>query len=87
MSFTLQGVTFLDTSSHLVSLMLIFHIQNFETFNSRYNNHLFHNLTFRGTCIVIYSYNKSQRDALFLDCMWQRNLHVSDSLTVHHQEF
>ena len=24
------------------------------------------NLTFRGTCIVTYSYNKSQRDALFL---------------------
>jgi hypothetical protein len=25
------------------------------------------NLTFRGTCIVTYSYNKSQRDALFLN--------------------
>jgi len=25
-----------------------------------------HNLTFRGLCIVIYSYNKSQGDALFL---------------------
>jgi len=24
------------------------------------------NLTFRGPCIVIYSYNESQRDALFL---------------------
>ena len=24
------------------------------------------NLAFRGPCIVIYSYNKSQRDALFL---------------------
>ena len=24
------------------------------------------NLTFRGLCIVIYSYNKSQQDALFL---------------------
>ena len=24
------------------------------------------NLTFRGPCIVIYSYNKSQQDALFL---------------------
>jgi len=24
------------------------------------------NLTFRGPCVVIYSYNKSQRDALFL---------------------
>jgi len=25
------------------------------------------NVTFRGPCIVIYSYNKSQQDALFLD--------------------
>jgi len=25
-----------------------------------------HSLTFRGPCIVIYSYNKSQRDALYL---------------------
>ena len=25
------------------------------------------NLTFRGPCIVIYSYNKSQQDALFLN--------------------
>jgi len=28
---------------------------------------MLHNLTFRGPCIVIYSYNKSQRDALFLN--------------------
>jgi len=27
-------------------------------------------LTFRGPCIVIYSYNKSQRDALFLNFIW-----------------
>jgi len=27
------------------------------------------NLTFRGPCIVIYSYNKNQRDALFLKFM------------------
>ena len=30
----------------------------------------FSNLTFRGSCIVIYSYNKSQRDALFLKFIW-----------------
>jgi hypothetical protein len=28
------------------------------------------NLTFRGPCIVIYSYNESQRDALFLKFIW-----------------
>jgi hypothetical protein len=28
------------------------------------------NLTFRGPCIMIYSYNKSQRDALFLSFTW-----------------
>ena len=27
-------------------------------------------LTFRGPCIMIYSYNKSQRDALFLNFIW-----------------
>jgi len=30
-------------------------------------------LTFRGPCIVIYSYNKSQRDALFLNFILVRN--------------
>jgi hypothetical protein len=28
------------------------------------------NLTMRGPCIVMYSYNKSQRDALFLKFIW-----------------
>jgi len=28
------------------------------------------NLTFRVPCIVIYSYNKSQKDALFLNFIW-----------------
>jgi len=27
-------------------------------------------LTFRGPCIVMYSYNGSQRDALFLKFIW-----------------
>jgi len=31
------------------------------------------NLTFRGPCIVIYSYNKSQRAALFLDFILVKN--------------
>jgi len=44
------------------------------------------NLTFRGPCIVIYSYNKSQQDAVFLNFILVKNLHVSDGLTVHHQE-
>jgi len=30
------------------------------------NKHNSMHFTFRGQCIVIYSYNKSQRDALFL---------------------
>ena len=45
------------------------------------------NLTFRGPCIVIYSYNESQRDALFLRFISQSTLHVSDMSTVHHQEY
>jgi len=32
-----------------------------------------YNLTFRGPCIVIYSYNKSQCDALFLKCILVKN--------------
>ena len=39
-------------------------------------------LTFRGPCIVIYSYDESQRDALFL-----RFICVPDMSTVLHQEY
>jgi hypothetical protein len=49
-------------------------------------NITFLNLTFRGPCIVIYSYNKSQRDALFLKFILIKTLYVSDRFTVHHQE-
>ena len=35
---------------------------------------------------MVYSYNKSQQDALFLNFILERTLHVSDSLNVHHQE-
>jgi len=34
------------------------------------------NLTFRGRCIVIYSYNKSQRAALFLKFTFDKELYV-----------
>ena len=34
------------------------------------------NLTLNGPCIVIYSYNESQRDAPFLKFIWQSTLHV-----------
>jgi hypothetical protein len=34
-----------------------------------------------------YSYNKNQRDALFIRFVWYGTLHVSDTFTVHHQEF
>ena len=36
---------------------------------------------------MIYSYNKSQRDALISQtCFWNRSLHVSGRFSVHHQE-
>jgi len=36
---------------------------------------------------VIYSYKKNQRDVLISQIyFWIRTLHVSDSLSVHHQE-
>jgi len=44
-------------------------------------------LTFRGPCIMIYSYNKSRWVALFLKFIWSSTLHVSDRSTVHHQEY
>ena len=70
MGFTLQVVPFYDTLTYPVSHMLISHIQNFGTFNLQYNNHLLHNLTFTGPCIVINSYNERQGDALFLYFIW-----------------
>jgi len=36
---------------------------------------------------MIYSYNESQQDALFLKFFWENTLHVSDKSTVHHQEY
>ena len=41
-----------------------------------------HSLTFRGPCIVIYSYNKSQRDALFLKFILIKNSTWSSILTL-----
>ena len=35
----------------------------------------------------MYSYNERQRDALFLNFFLISTLHVSDSSTVHHQEY
>jgi len=44
-------------------------------------------LTFKGPCILICSYNERQPDALFLKFILQSTLHVSDMSTVHHQEY
>ena len=45
------------------------------------------NLTFRGTCVVTYCYNKSQQDALNSQIyFWNKTLHVSDRFSVNHQE-
>ena len=44
-------------------------------------------LTSIGPCIVIYSYNKMWSDALISQTyFWNKNLHVSDRSSVHHQE-
>jgi len=40
--------------------------------SSEYAQHL----TFRGPCIVIYSYNKSQQDALFLKFIFDKGLYM-----------
>jgi hypothetical protein len=44
-------------------------------------------LTFIVPCIVIYSYNKTQRDALISQIYFKNTpLHVSGTFTAHHQE-
>jgi len=51
------------------------------------HNNIF-NLTFRWPCIVINSYNKNQLGVLISQIyFWNKSLHVSDSSSVHHQEF
>jgi hypothetical protein len=47
------------------------------------------NLTFIGPCIVIYFYSKTNKMHQFLKFIlfWNTTLHVSDGLSVHHQEF
>jgi len=54
----------------LVTYEYLFKSKDFKTHN------LFINLTFRGPCIVIYSYNKSQRDALFLELIFDKELYM-----------
>jgi len=45
-------------------------------------------LTYRWPCIVINSYNKNQLDALIPQIyFWNKTIHVSDTSSVHHQEF
>jgi len=50
---------------------------------------LFADLTFIGPCIVIYFYSKTNQrhQCLKFILIWNNNLHVSDGLSVHHQEF
>ena len=49
------------------------------------------NLTFIGSYIVIYFYTKNQLDAplyeIYFVLFWNDTLHVSDGLSVYHQEF
>ena len=47
--------------------------------------YIFINYTFRGPCIMMYSYNKSQRDALFLKFILVEYF-FSERFTLHHQE-
>jgi len=46
-------------------------------------------LTFTGPCIVIYFYSKTNQmhQCIKLILFWNDTLHVSDRLSVHHQEF
>jgi len=48
------------------------------------NRHMI--LTFRGPCIMIYSYNKTNKMHISQIYFWNRTQHVSDRFSVHHQE-
>jgi hypothetical protein len=47
-----------------------------EVSRTVWNPKVHYYLTFRGTCIVTYSYNKSQRDALFLKFIFDKELYM-----------
>jgi hypothetical protein len=51
-------------------------------------NKMYMNLTFVGPCIVLYFYRKTNQMHRFsnLFYFWKNTLHVSDGLSVHHQE-
>ena len=53
------------------------------------NVKLFMNLTSTGPCIVIYFYSKTNytHECITFILFWNDTLHVSDGLSVHHQEF
>jgi hypothetical protein len=75
-------VTTRDLTNTWIKLIL-------EYFNSVYLGLIAHslvNLTFRGPCIVIYSYNKTNEMHYFTNLFWFRTPRVSDRFTVHHQE-
>ena len=52
-------------------------------------NTIITNLMFTGVCIVIYFYSKTNQMHHFLKFIlfWNNTLHISDSLSVHNQDF
>jgi hypothetical protein len=66
---------------------MVWFMSSLPDLNLWYQSGSWMNLTFRGPCIVMHSYNESQWDELFLKFIWWSTLHVSDRSTVHHQEY
>jgi hypothetical protein len=56
-------------TAFIVAIFIPLWSVTFAQFTERSNSGL-QNVTFRGPCIVIYSYNESQRVALFLKFIW-----------------
>ena len=49
--------------------------------------HVLDEFDIQRTCIMIYSYNKTQQEARISQIyFWNRTLRVSDSMSVHHRE-
>jgi len=73
--------------SPILSPLHIATVKPSKTMPPLYSWWMYSYLTFRGPCIVIYSYNKTNDMHLISQIyFWNRTLHVLDRFFVHYQE-
>jgi hypothetical protein len=69
----LQEVIFTLTQTYLGTVRYVEHNSLLNLESHTLHKYILINLTFRGPCILVYSYNKSQRDALFIKFILIKN--------------